>query len=148
MLATHPEADATTHSMACRLARDLCSLGRGDAALVVLVDPVTARPLGRCTIGPRPDGGDGIVGLVLPTEPCVVDAARVHNAPVHLVADAWGTDRLLLVPCTFGNDLLAVAVLPVAADATPDRRLAAVVADRFAAALTRARLFGRLATAA
>lgn len=148
MLATHPEADATTHSLACRLARDLCDLGRGDAALVVLVDPLTALPIARCTVGLRPDGVDGIVSLVLPTEPCIVEAARVHNAAVHLVAAAWASEQLLLVPCTFGHDLLAVAVAPVTAEAMPDRHEAAVVAERFAAALTKARLFGRLATAA
>jgi hypothetical protein len=143
MLLAHPDADAITLRLADCLAHHLAALGRGDAALVVVLDPEHQVPIGRRVIGPAlPEDADGIAGLVVPSTPSVVEVSRVHDPDLRDVAGRWQAHRLLLVPCTFGHDLLALAVVPLADGCQPDRRAAAAYAERFGAAATRARLFG------
>jgi hypothetical protein len=131
---------AAVRHLATRLALDLATVGRGDASLVVMVGPGGV-PEDRVVVGPGlPAEADGIAGLVLPSDPIVVDAGKVHDPGVRELAGRWKTERLLVVPSTFGADMVAIGVVPLAAGAQPDRRTAGALAERFAAAVLRDRL--------
>jgi hypothetical protein len=128
-----------------RFALDLAILVGRPASLVVLAHPVWGGEWARASAGPAPPAdGDALLRLVLPTEPTVCDMARVHDGGLRHLASMWDTRRLLVVPCVFGNDLVAVAVAPVPGH-SDGRGLAAAArcqAERFAARLTAHRLFG------
>jgi hypothetical protein len=140
------DVDRTGRRDARRLALDLAVLVGRPASLVVLADPVSGGELARASAGHPPAvDGEELLELVLPSEPVVCDAARVHNGELRRLACAWRVSRLLIVPCLFGNDLVALAVAPLGdrADARAVLVAARCQAERFAARVTATRLFGR-----
>jgi hypothetical protein len=140
----HVLDDTTIGRLTRRLAAELAAQADG-SALVVLTDPVTNRSIGTAIAGRTlPPGVCSITELVMPSDPIVCDASRVHHAGLRNVARAWGASHVLLVPCLFGNDLIAVALAPA-----PDEHARELVqastalAERFSAAVVRARLMAR-----
>jgi hypothetical protein len=73
----------------------------------------------------------------------VCPTARLHDASLRRLAIEWHTERLLVVPCFFGHDLIAFAVAPIDNPVeTRQAELAArCVAERFAAHVVGTRLF-------
>jgi hypothetical protein len=139
-----PSPDRIGHRPAGHLARELTALTHRRRALVVLADPTTGAELDRHVVGPPPAGVDGsaVLGLVLPSRPTVCDASRLHEASLRRLLQHWRADRLLVAPCTFGHDLVAVAVVAVAPGADPllIERAARPLADRFATSVIGTRL--------
>src|SRR4051812_11670787 len=137
-------ADRIGRRAAGHLARELTALTHRRCALVVLADPTTGAELDRHVVGPPPAAVDGsaVLRLVLPSRPVVCDAARLHEASLRRLLQHWRAERLLVAPCTFGHDLVAVAVVAVApgADALLVERTARPLADRFATAVIGTRL--------
>ncbi len=127
-----------------RFAHDLAATSGLGCSAVVLVDPVAAFERPVVTVGPPPgllDTAD-LVDLVVATEPVVVVASRTHAHGLRELAAAWGTERLLVAPCIFGHELLAIGIAPfAAADLGASTRAASVSAERTAAGLMRALLF-------
>jgi hypothetical protein len=139
------------HRVARDVALELSGIAGGGCAAVVLANPLTHGEVGRATVGPcAPMPAGALVDLVPPTEPSVCQANRTHDATLRGLAETWGRDRMLLVPCTFGNDLLAVGVAPLGevTDLPAALRAAGDVAEKAAAALVMALLAGESSTVA
>jgi hypothetical protein len=113
--------------------------------LVVLADPRDGSELDRYSFGavPAAADGDALLALVLPLEATVCDVSRLHEPSLRRLADHWGQERMLIAPCTFGSDLVALALAPVADDvpAPVVEREARRLSERFAAAVVGTRLF-------
>ena len=142
---TSASADRIGHRPARQLARQLGAVTGRRRAVVLMADPSTGGELARHVDGPPPGpiDGDAVLALVLPSQPTVCDTARLHEPALRRLAHHWRTDRLLVAPCTFGHNLVAVAVVAVPRDAEPllIERAARPLAERFAAAVVGTRLF-------
>jgi hypothetical protein len=129
------------------LARQLSLLTGGRRVLVVLADPRDGTELDRYSFGAvlADADGDALLSLVLPTEACVCDATRLHEPSLRRLAEQWGRRRMLIAPCTFGCDLVALALAPVDEDvpAPVVEREARRLSERFAASLVGRRLFAQ-----
>jgi hypothetical protein len=127
------------------LARQLSLLTGGRRVLIVLADPRDNSELDRCSLGAvlADADGDALLSLVLPTEATVCDVSRLHEPSLRRLADHWNQERMLIAPCTFGADLLALALAPVADDvpAPVVEREARRLSERFAAGVVGTRLF-------
>jgi hypothetical protein len=144
-----PLDDTTIGRLARRLAAELAAQADG-SALVVLTDPATNRSIGTAIAGRTlPPGLCSITELMMPSDPIVCDPSRVHHAGLRNVARTWGASHVVLVPCLFGNDLIAIALTP-APDEHARELIQAVtpLAERFSAAVVRARLMARVLTPA
>jgi hypothetical protein len=132
---------AATRHLACQIAM----LTGHRRVLVVLADPQDGTELDRYSFGAAFAGADGdaLLSLVLPTDAAVCDVARLHEPSLRRLADHWAAERLLVAPCTFGNELVALAVAPVAGDVPTliVEREARRLAERFAASVIGTRLF-------
>ena len=127
------------------LARRLSLLTGERRVLIVLADPRDGNELDRCSFGAAlaDADGDALLSLVLPMEATVCDVNRLHEPSLRRLADHWGLARMLIAPCTFGSDLVALALAPVA-DGVPARvveREARRLSERFAAGVVGTRLF-------
>jgi hypothetical protein len=148
-----PPARATVDRIgrcpARHLARELGALTGRKRAVVLLADLTDGTELVRHVEGPRLGSidGDALLALVLPSEPMVCDAARLHEPSLRLLARRWRADRLLVAPCTFGHTLvgLAVVALPPDADTPVVVRAARPLCERFAVAVIGTRLFANAA---
>ena len=142
---TSASPDRVGRRPARQLARQLGALTGRRRAVVLLADPSTGGELARHVEGPPPGAidGDAVLALVLPSQPTVCDAARLHEPALRRLAHDWRADRLLVAPCTFGHNLVAVAVVAVPrhAEPLPIERAARPIAERFAAAVIGTRLF-------
>ncbi len=148
-----PSSTPTVADLAERLAGHLAALtGRGES-VVVLLDPRSGAvqavvPGGRKAL----DGARLLGGLVFASDPAVVRTDRVHDLGVRALAEAWKTSALLVAPCLFGNDVVALVALPLppgTAVAAPSLVQAVrTLTDRFAAGVVRARLFAAVGLAA
>jgi len=129
------------------LARQLSLLTGGRGVLVLLADPCDGRELDRCSFGAvlADADGDALLSLVLPKEATVCDVNRLHEPSLRRLTQRWGVDRMLIAPCTFGSELVALALAPVAGDvpATVVEREARRLSERFAAGVVGTRLFAR-----
>jgi hypothetical protein len=127
------------------LARQLAVLTGVRRVLVVLADPRDGSELDRYSFGAvlAQADGDALLSLVLPTEPLVCEVHRLHEPSLRRLADHWGRGRMLIAPCTFGTDLVALAVAPVADDVPAPivEREARRLTERFAAGVIGSRLF-------
>jgi len=127
------------------LARQLSLLTGVRRALVVLADPRDGTELDRYSFGAvlADADGDALLSLVLPTEPSVCAAHRLHEPSLRRLGEHWGHRRLLIAPCTFGASLVALAIVPVADDvpAPVVEREARRLTERFAASIVGTRLF-------
>src|SRR5262249_36960985 len=148
-LATPPTASATDprgFGAARHLARRIAMLTGLRRVLVVLADPCLGTELGRYEFGAPVPGIDtnALLELVLPTDACVCDVARLHEPALRRLADHWAADRILVAPCTFGHELVALAVAPVGATPTAAvEREVRRLTERFAASVIGTRLFSR-----
>jgi hypothetical protein len=139
--------DLVGEKAARRLALDLAALvGRPDA-LVLVAHPTRQDELARASAGRPPVvDGDALLALVLPTDPTVCDAFRIHDRSVRALAAHWRISRILVAPCAFGTDLVGLALAPV--DLSTDRtalQLAAIpLVERFAARVVSTRLVAAL----
>jgi hypothetical protein len=128
-------------ALACELAGRTGHLG----ALILLAHPDDGSEIGRHVVGvPLPPvDGDALLGLVLPSEATVCDAGRIREMSLRRLARHWHADRLLVAPCTFGNLLVALAVVPIGLGVRGRlvEREARVITERFAAAVIGTRLF-------
>ncbi len=129
------------------LARQLALLTGVRRVLVVLADPRDGSELDRYSFGAvlaRADG-DALLSLVLPTEPSVCEVHRLHEPSLRRLADHWGRRRMLIAPCTFGTELVALALAPVGDDVPAPivEREARRLTERFAAGVIGSRLFAR-----
>jgi len=142
---TSASPDRVGHRPARQLARQLGTVPGRRRAIVLMADPSTGGERARHVDGPPPGpiDGDAVLALVLPSQPTVCDTARLHEPALRRLAHHWRTDRLLVAPCTFGHNLVAVAVVAVPHDAEPllIERAARPLAERFAAAVIGTRLF-------
>jgi hypothetical protein len=150
-------ADETRRSdvpaLARRLAAHLGSLTSGGRAVVVLVDPRTGATHGHVADGAdAPLGAEQLATLVCSSEPAVVPTARVHDLAVRALGLHWGTDAVLVAPCLFGNDVVALVALPLPPGTTVAApslvRAVRSLTERFAASVVRARLFAAVGLAA
>jgi hypothetical protein len=102
--------------------------------------------------------GRTVVGAKLTVHgPALVAAARTGSARVfdrgdlddpdlRWLALQWASPRIVIVPCHFGEDLVAVAIAPLARNVGDDvTDAAATLADRCAAGLARVNLLTSLA---
>ncbi len=146
-----PVIDPVGRSPARHLARELVALGGRRQAVVVLADLTDGTELDRYIAGPRPHNidGDALLALVLPSEPTVCDASRLHEPSLRVLARRWRADRLLVAPCTFGHTLVALAVVSLAAETDSGLvvRAARPLCERFAVAVIGTRLFANVARA-
>jgi hypothetical protein len=146
---SRPVVDRVGRSPARQLARGLVALTAQRRAIVVLADLTTGTELDRHVAGPAPGplDGDALLALVLPTEPTVCQASRLHEPSLRLLAQRWRADRLLIAPCTFGHTLVALAVVALAHDADSHVvvRAARPLCERFAVAVIGTRLFANAA---
>jgi hypothetical protein len=132
-----------------QLAVDVAAVLSAENVLVVMDGPER-----RQTIVGRAVAADvnSLFDLILASDPCVVDARRAHHVGLRHVADVWESDRLLLAPCLFGHEVVAIVLASVPADAEPHalERAALPLVERFGAAVARDRvlhLAGGLAAA-
>lgn len=151
MLALRDDHPPLRHRLARELALELSGIAGLGCAAVMVANPITRAEAGRATVGPcAPLPPGALLDLVLPTEPSVCSVKRTHDRVLRALAETWAVDEVLLAPCTFGHDLLAVAVAPLGD--VPDRRAAlrsaGEVAERTAAAMVYAMLLGEQALAA
>jgi hypothetical protein len=127
------------------LARELAALTGRRRAVVLLADPTNGTELDRHVLGPLagPFDGDAVLGLVLPSQPTVCDASRLHEPSLRRLVHHWRSERLLIAPCTFGHALVGLAIVAVAptAEQLPIERSARALVDRFAAGVIGTRLF-------
>ena len=127
------------------LARQLSLLTGVRRVLILLADPRNGSELDRYSFGAVLAGADGdaLLSLVLPTEATVCDVNRLHEPSLRRLAECWGVDRMLIAPCTFGSDLVALALAQVTADvpAAVVEREARRLSERFAAGVVGTRLF-------
>jgi hypothetical protein len=126
------------------LARQIAALTDAGPVLVVLADPRDGTELDRYELhAPMPDvDGEALLRLVLPTDATVCPVGRLHEPSLRRLAHRWHVDHVLVAPCTFGHELVAVAVAPVAGKVTSSvEREVARLTERFAAALVARRLF-------
>jgi hypothetical protein len=137
--------DTIGRTAARHLARQLAMLTGSRRALVVLADPRDGTELERHPSGAAvPDtDGNALLSLVFASDAAVCEVSRLHEASLRRLAHHWAADHLLVVPCTFGHDLVAVAVAPVGPNvpAAPIVREARHLAERFAASVIGTRLF-------
>jgi hypothetical protein len=136
---TVPTARRIRLASPAQLAVDLAAALSAENVLVVMDGPER-----RQTIAGRAVAADvdSLFGLVLASDPCVVDARRVHHVGLRHVADVWESDRLLLAPCVFGHEVVAIVLASVAAGAGAAalERAALPLVERFAAAVARDRV--------
>jgi hypothetical protein len=129
------------------LARQLSLLTGVRRVLVVLADPRDGTELDRYAFGAvlADADGDALLSLVLPTEACVCDVNRLHEPSLRRLADHWGRRRMLIAPCTFGRDLVALALAPVGDDVPAPivEREARRLSERYAAGVVGRRLFAK-----
>jgi hypothetical protein len=127
-----------------QLALELAGRSRADGAVVVLADPQGGGEVGRCVLGHRVPtvDGDALLDLVLPSEATVCDVARIHEPSLRRLALHWKADRLLVAPCSFGNTLVALAIVPLGVGISARRieRDARGLCECFAAAVVGTRL--------
>jgi hypothetical protein len=149
---SHTMTDTVGLRGARRLALDLTRIVRRRNCVVVLANPLDGTELARVCVGGAPlVDGDALLALVMSSEPAVCVTARLHDASLHRLGVAWHAERLLVVPCFFGHDLVALAIAPI--DKPVESRQAEIaaraVAERFAAHVVGTRLFaaGRRADA-
>jgi hypothetical protein len=136
-------ADAVGLHGARRLALDLTRIVARRNAVVVLANPLDGTELARVCVGRPPlVDGDALLALVVSSEPAVCLTARLHDASLRRLGVEWQAERLLVVPCFFGHDLIALAVAPVHNRLeTRQAELAArCVAERFGAHVVGTRL--------
>ncbi|HKA04726.1 MAG TPA: hypothetical protein VKD67_10360 [Acidimicrobiales bacterium] len=129
------------------LARQLALLTGVRRVLVVLADPRNGSELDRYSLGAvlANADGDALLSLVLPAEAAVCAVNRLHEPSLRRLAERWGRERMLIAPCTFGNELVALALAPVGEDvpAAIVEREAGRLTERFAASVVGSRLFAR-----
>lgn len=129
------------------LARQLALLTGVRRVLVVLADPRDGSELDRYSFGAvlADADGDALLSLVLPSEAAVCSVRRLHEPSLRRLAEHWGRDRMLIAPCTFGTELVALALAPVGDDVPAPivEREARRLTERFAAAVVGSRLFAR-----
>ena len=140
----HTATDAVGLRGARRLALDLTRIVRRRNCVVVLANPLDGTELASVCVGRAPlVDGDALLALVVSSEPAVCPTSRLHDASLRRLAVEWHADRLLVVPCFFGHDLIALAVAPL--DNPAETRQAEIaarcVAERFAAHVVGTRLF-------
>jgi hypothetical protein len=141
-----PATDTVGRAASRHLARQLAMLTGTRRVLVVLAHPTGGTELDRFGPDASSIDGDAVLTLVLPTEATVCDAARIHEPSLRRLAEHWGAERVLVAPCTFGHELVAVAIAPVAAGvaALPVEREARRLTERFAAGVVGTRLFANV----
>src|SRR3954454_7484994 len=136
---TVPTARRIRPASPAQLAVDLAAVLSAENVLVVLDGPERRQTItGRAVAADV----DSLFGLVLASDPCVTDPRRAHHLGLRHVADVWESDRLLLAPCVFGHDVVAIVLASVTPDADPHalERAALPLVERFAAAVLRDRL--------
>jgi hypothetical protein len=139
--------------LARRLASHLAACTGYGRAIVVLVDSRSGETQGVVAEGDdTPTGLDALLRLVCSSDPAVVGTNRVHDLALRALAQRWDTDALLVAPCLFGNDVVAMVVLPLPPGTTVASpslvKAVRTLADRFAAGVVRARLFAAVGLAA
>jgi hypothetical protein len=136
---TVPTARRIRPASPAQLAVDLVAALAAENVLVVMDGPER-----RQTIAGRAVAADvdSLFDLILASDPCVVDARRAHHLGLRHVADVWESDRLLLAPCVFGHEVVAIVLASVDADADHRalERAALPFVERFAAAVARDRV--------
>lgn len=134
-----PAARRIRPASPAQLAVDLAAVLSAENVLVVMDGPDR-----RQTIAGRAVAADvdSLFDLILASDPCVIDAHRAHHLGLRHVADVWESHRLLLAPCVFGHEVVAIVLASVHADADPHalERAALPLVERFAASVLRDRV--------
>jgi hypothetical protein len=144
---------STVPELARRLATHLGSLTGSGQSVVVLVDPRSGRVQGHVAEGVAvPPGATALGDLVCSSDPAVVRTSRMHDLALRALARHWGTDTLLVAPCLFGNDVVAMVALPLPTDTTVAApslvRAVRALTDRFAAGVVRTHFLAAATAAA
>jgi hypothetical protein len=143
----------TVPELARRLASHLAACTGYGRAIVVLFDSRNGGTQGVVAEGDDPPAGlEALFKLVCASDPAVVCTGRVHDVALRSLARRWDTDALLVAPCLFGNDVVAMVALPLPPGTTVASpslvKAVRTLSDRFAAGVVRARLFAAVGLAA